>query len=452
MNSTLISAPLESKSLSPSDYKKCCIKRGLNRDWIEANCRSINISEATEYLGYPAKSGGILIEGANGQYQFRPHKPWSDRQNKKAPKYRTAAGDEYDAILPVHPSDRYYWNNIEALKERCYKINDVPMLLVTEGAFKAIALLGVEMGQTSSKDDPQGKRYLVPELERFAKLDFGFIFAFDADTYTKKPVKQALIKLARQIQKFDAPVYTLPEWDESEGKGIDDYIQNQGIEEFRQQLLSQAVSFDEWHSEYGEDAFDKKPPKPDIIGAEIAERYRDRWIYCDELKTWLTYSLETEGIWTIVSEQYLETEIDTILEARNVKGYGTNSYIKNIVGKLKRKLFCRKWNERSSTDWLPFQNGVLELAINKLHNHSPGFLFTWQLPRNYTVVENGWSAIANWLDEATKGNEEYKELLLCFSAAVLRGRNDLQKFLHLIGGGGSGKSTFTQILHQEKLI
>ncbi|WP_222427377.1 DNA primase family protein, partial [Hyella patelloides] len=225
-------------------------------------------------------------------------------------------------------------------------------------------------------------------------------------------------------------------------------------------------------------------------GAEIAEQYSDRWVYCDELKTWLTYSLETEGIWTIVSEQYLAAEIDAILSARNIKGYGTNSYVQNIIGALRRKLFIRKWDEKSSTDWLPFRNGVLELATNKLHEHDPGFKFTWQLPREYTVVEagwrkvetgrrgdketrrrgegeirnfspnhpvaqspshpvtqsSGWSAIASWMDEATKGNSEYKELLLCFAAAVLRGRNDLQKFLHLIGGGGSGKSTFTTLL------
>lgn len=37
-------------------------------------------------------------------------------------------------------------------------------------------------------------------------------------------------------------------------------------------------------------------------------------------------------------------------------------------------------------------------------------------------------------------------MLLHFAAAVLRGRSDLQKFLHLIGGGGSGKSTFTTLL------
>ncbi len=125
---------------------------------------------------------------------------------------------------------------------------------------------------------------------------------------------------------------------------------------------------------------------------------------------------------------------------------GSTPTINNIVGALERELFTRKWEEKSSTEWLPFQNGVLELATGKLHNHSPGFRFTWQLPRDYTVVETGWTKINTWLDEATKGNSEYKELLLCFAAAVLRGRNDLQKFLHLIGGGGSGKSTFTNLL------
>ncbi len=127
------------------------------------------------------------------------------------------------------------------------------------------------------------------------------MLAFDADTYTKKPVLQALIKLAKQIQKYDVPVYTFPKWDEEDGKGVDDYIQNKGIEAFRKELLSQAVSFDSWYDEYGKSAFDKKPPKPDIIGAEIAEKYRNTWVYCDELRTWLAYSLETEGTWTIVS-------------------------------------------------------------------------------------------------------------------------------------------------------
>ena len=452
--------------LSAQHHQQCCgtdkskKERGLDSEWIEANCRSVNIAEATELLGYPARSGGIAIEGSNGQFQLRPDRPWSNKPGHKAPKYRTARGDEYTALLPKHPTDKTYWLDIDSLKKRCYQINGHPYLVVTEGGFKAIALcsqgiptialLGVEMGLTPAKDDPQGKRYLVPELERFARQGLGFILAFDADTYTKKPVKQALIKLAKQLQKFEVPVYNLPEWDEKDGKGVDDYIQNKGIEKFRQELLSQVYCFEEWYEKYGEDGFrtvdGKKIPKPDIVGKEIAESNEDKWIYCDELRTWLAYSIETEGIWTIVSEQYLAAEVDAILEARNIEGYGTNSYINNIIGSLKRKLFLRKWTEKSSTEWLPFQNGVLELATGKLHPHSPGFRFTWQLPRDYTIVDAGWRAIDSWLTEATQGNKEYKELLICFAAGVLRGRNDLQKFLHLIGGGGSGKSTFTTLL------
>ncbi len=456
MKTVVIEPEQTTVNLSPQDYKHCCSDRGLNPDWVKANCFSLDIPSASEFLHYQAKSRGILIKGSNGQSQFRPNKAWSNKQGQKAPKYRTPLGDQYDALLPSHPTDPTFWIDIPALKERCYKINGIPIIVLAEGGFKAIALcsydipsfsiLGVEMGLTPSKDDPQGKRYVVGEIERLAKYGFGFMMGFDADSYTKTPVKQGLIKLARKIQQFDVPVYNFPRWDECLGKGLDDYIQQQGIEAFRKNLLSQAVSFDTWYEEYGKNAFDKKPPKADILGAEIAEKYRDTWIFCDQLKTWLAYGLETEGIWTVVSPEYLEAEVHAIVKARNIKGYNTNAYIKNIVGALKRELYQRKWDELPSTDWLPFENGVLEIATGKLHEHSPGFRLTWKLPRDYVIVEQGWKAIANWLDEATKGNKEYKELLLCFAAGVLRGRSDLQKFMHLIGGGGSGKSTFTNLI------
>ena len=451
-----LTAKANSKCLNNQHLQECCHKRGLNPDWIKASCFSIDQKQASEFLRYSAKSSGILISGANGQSQFKPNKPWANKQGKKAPKYRTALGDEYDALLPNHPTDSNYWLDLEKLRARCYQIDGHPMLLVTEGGFKAIAacshdiptiaLLGVEMGLTPSKDDPQGKRYLVPTLEVYANAGFGFILGFDCDTYSNKSVRLALIKLAYRLQKFSVPVYTLPKWDESEGKGIDDYIQKQGIEAFRRKLIAQAVGFTDWLSEYGSDVFDKKSPKADIIGRQFADQYRDRWIYCDELRSWLVYGLEAEGIWTIVSKQFLAHTIDNILEAKNIVGYGSNAYIQNILGALERKLFIRKWDEKSTTEYLPFRNGVLELATNQLLTHNPEFRFTWQLPRDYTVVETGFENIDNWLDQATRGNAEHKQLLICFAAAVLRGRNDLQKFLHLIGGGGSGKSTFTTLL------
>ena len=168
--------------------------RKLDARWIEANCRSIPAQEATQRLGYTAKSGGILLEGQGIQIQLKSDKPWKAEGQKKAAKYRSPLG-EYDAMLPIHPDDQNYWTDLEVLKANSYQVDDHPCIVITEGFFKAIAgcsnnvptiaLLGVEMGLTSSKADVQGKRYLVPALEKLARAGFGFIIAFDADCATK---------------------------------------------------------------------------------------------------------------------------------------------------------------------------------------------------------------------------------------------------------------------------
>ena len=78
---TVVAEPQQTTvNLSPSDYKHCCSDRGLNPDWVKANCFSLDITEASEFLHYQAKSRGILIKGSNGQSQFRPNKAWSSKQ------------------------------------------------------------------------------------------------------------------------------------------------------------------------------------------------------------------------------------------------------------------------------------------------------------------------------------------------------------------------------------
>ena len=151
MTNTIQSVSVQSKfngkvhRLNQKNAEELFIKRSLNPDWVIASCSSIDIVEAIKLLKYTAKSSGILIEGANGQFQFKPDKPWAKKQGQKAPKYRTAAGDEYDALLPKHPIDPNYWLDIEKLKEQCYQINGHPMLLITEGGFKAIAACSYDL-------------------------------------------------------------------------------------------------------------------------------------------------------------------------------------------------------------------------------------------------------------------------------------------------------------------
>ncbi len=51
--------------LSPKHNKSHIESRGLLNDWSWANCRTISADEASVYLGYTAKSGGILLCGQN---------------------------------------------------------------------------------------------------------------------------------------------------------------------------------------------------------------------------------------------------------------------------------------------------------------------------------------------------------------------------------------------------
>ena len=185
--------------------------RGLLNDWSRSNCRTITAEEASLYLGYLAKSGGILFVGKNGQIQFRPDKAWrASKSEKTAPKYRSPFG-EFDAYLPIAPDNPLYWE-IEALKREAFYINDHPYIVLTEGVFKAIAgcsnnlptisLLGVEQGLTGKKGDVEGKRYLVSALRTLAEAGSGFIIAFDADAINNPNISIAAKPLPSNWQSL----------------------------------------------------------------------------------------------------------------------------------------------------------------------------------------------------------------------------------------------------------
>ncbi len=244
------------------DYAEAVTKRGLNPEWIQANCRTMEREEASQRLRIEAKYGGVWLEGSNGFGQFRPRKEFkTSKACKKTLKYITAYGEEYDAMLPNNPHNPHYWDDLEALKVQCYIINGHSCLLLTEGMFTAIApcsngiptiaLAGVEQGLTPKKNDPQGKRYLVPGLEWFASNGFGFIIGFDADAATKEDVVMAQRKLAAQLSKFKSPIYSITGlWNTDEGKGMDDYIQMNGFDKFEAEILAKAQTIEQWEKQF----------------------------------------------------------------------------------------------------------------------------------------------------------------------------------------------------------
>lgn len=188
----------------------------------------------------------------------------------------------------------------------------------------------------------------------------------------------------------------------------------------------------------------KNPPE-DILGSEIAKKYRGKWIFNDEANCWMVYELKQSGIWCKVNDNHIEGLINTELNNANIVGYGHSGYRSNVISKVKVELIETGWEEKSPTELLPFQNCVLEVATGNILNHSPEYRFTWCLPREFDNSSDKFPLISNWLDEVTNNNDLIKEILLFYLAAILKGRADSQQFLHLIGSGGTGKSTFVKL-------
>jgi putative DNA primase/helicase len=461
-HSTAIDAPLSIANSLNDKHLTESESRGLLNDYTRATCRSITHSEAKVYVGNNAPSAGILFMGANGQIQFKPDKP---RKNKKGKpiKYESVLGSEFDALLPKHPTNKDYWTKENLLKV-CYWINDHPYIGITEGGWKAIAgcanglptvaLLGVEMGLSGKASDVEGKRHLVAALRMLAEWGFGFIIIFDADAATNEDVRAAERKLARQLAKFNVPVRSITgDWDagpNGEFKGMDDFIQHKRIEEFRA-ILSKAKLFEEKYNDDEDVSKKKKYPAASVTAREIAEIYRSKLAWESEYQLWRQYAAEYNGLWEIATEESVRELIHCHLETL---GHSYNAgYVSSVATILKSKLETKKWNEQKGL--IPLRDGVLDIESQKLSEHSPGYRFTYQLPYKWADRAIGCAPIEDFLQKIS-GAPEIAEVLLAYLAAIVTGRADLQRYLELIGGGGTGKSTFmalaTALIGEENAV
>jgi len=121
-------------------------------------------------------------------------------------------------------------------------------------------------------------------------------------------------------------------------------------------------------------------------------------------------------------------------------GYSVG-YVSGISAFLRWELMTEEWNEKR--DIIPFKNGVLDLESKALTPHKPEQLLTWQLPYCY-APESKCQPIIDWLKETVEDDAQV-ELLRAYLNCIVLGRVELQRYLELIGPGGSGKSTFLRL-------
>ena len=93
---------------------------------------------------------------------------------------------------------------------------------------------------------------------------------------------------------------------------------------------------------------------------------------------------------------------------------------------------------------LPMLDGVLDLSSYQLLPHSPSYLLTWCVPYRYNPLAT-CQPVQDWLEEMCNGDRSQIELLRAYLYGIITGRTDWQRFLELIGPGGSGKSTYMRL-------
>jgi hypothetical protein len=447
-----------------ADNQASIQKRGLLNDWTRATFRSVAKEEATFYLGYEAKSGGILFCGQTTQMQFRPDRPWKKEGDKKALKCLIPLTDHgCDALLPTSPYQPDYWDKVN-LEKTCYQVNSHPCLIITEGDFKAIAgcsnnlptigLTGVENGLTGQNHDVQGKRYLIPTLEKYARAGFGFIIAFDADAAVNPSVNSAQRKLGRQLLKFNVPVYIATgNWEmgiEKETNGMDDLIQKKGIEAFRK-ALSAATDFKVWESE----TFDKGDG--DGPGKFLVRKNTTFEVHCRKSLFGADWFVSDGGAffqdcgthWQLREDADVAKAIGDFAEecyeatevGKNFK-FGTS---KNLEATLK---YCRRTLHRkdktANRHLKAFLNGTVDTRTGKLEPHNKEHYLLECSPYNY--VEN--AGLPQTLKQflLSSFGESQIPAIRAFMSALLDPTAPYGKFPHFIGNSGDGKGTVLRLM------
>ncbi|MEG4812735.1 DUF3854 domain-containing protein [Microcoleus sp. F8-D3] len=440
-------------------------RRGLDNEWGRASCWTVTAEEAGIYLGYTPPSDGILFIGETTQTQFKPDAPKLN-EKKKLVKYLSPRGTDYDAFVPKHPTDEDYWMP-DNLKEVCWKVNGHPCIVIDEGIFKAIcgcsngiptiSVQGVELGLTGKKSDPEGKRHLVPTLKEYAEAGLGLIIAFDADAATNPDVRRAEKTLALAFKQHNVPVYTVTgKWNHEDGKGMDDFIQKNGIEAFRAILMKAELVGTE--SRDTSDRKAKKPPVPRETAAEIAEQYGHQWKYDNEQKEWRVYS---GNHWEKVEIGNFETLLMTVVDAKNI-AYSGDAYLNDVLALLTKLLREKHWGGVDRRRFINFSNCVLDGSNGKTREHQPGDRFTSYLPFEYKplvgntsnalqALEANCPNINTWMRTAMRGDAKKIFKLLAIINGCLRfGFHGWQMLVHLIGAPGSGKGTFARLM--EKVV
>lgn len=172
----------------------------------------------------------------------------------------------------------------------------------------------------------------------------------------------------------------------------------------------------------------------------IAECLYGKVAFCSQAQMWHKF---TETHW-----QPLQNDSEITAMLTNILFIGTDDvgftepYKKNVKAIIRESGFLRLPEPQNNR--LPFLNGLLDCNTEELIPITPLNAHTWCLPYLYDAKAD-CPNIVEWLLQAVNNDYDTVMFILAWLAALLFGRADLQKFLHLIGSGGTGKGVLLRL-------
>jgi putative DNA primase/helicase len=165
------------------------------------------------------------------------------------------------------------------------------------------------------------------------------------------------------------------------------------------------------------------------------EKLFNSMIFNDMAGVWYEYG---NGIWK-PQKRAASSAIANVLDKITGKLGYSHHYLSSIELLARDRLYKEDWSQKK--ELIPFKNGVLNMNTMVFKPHVKTDYITWQLPYDYDPKAT-CQPIIDWLNEVTQGDKNMFDILRAFMNATLTGKAGLQKYLELIGPGGTGKSTF----------
>lgn len=149
----------------------------------------------------------------------------------------------------------------------------------------------------------------------------------------------------------------------------------------------------------------------------------------------------TDEIWIPTTKTGKSRLVDDLLSELLPEGFSDRRF-RAVERLLENRLGMTGWEQ--SPDLLPVKNGVLNVKTRELAPYSAKHRFNWRLPYSFDP-DAKINVIRRWLWDASGQDEEVVSMVRAFFKIAVTG-GTAQKFLEVIGPGGTGKSTLVRLL------